>query len=160
MNDFQKLFKKDQGNIKLFKSGEINATLFKNRTERNIQSFLQIVKENGFPKHYSDPETYRMAITLLLHTPLNELRRIYNKIKIRDVRSLLKSDVAYITDRINILDGKKQVFGTNYKITNERIVFLPIENRSGVNDRREKMGLCSLNEYRKFIRGKRDNVNF
>jgi len=159
MNNLLKLFKSDQKNTRLFKKGVIDSNVFSRRTIRNISSFLKTIEKSGFPKYLEDPNIYKMAITLLLHTPLVELKKNYNKIKGRTETSLLTQDKAYIIDRINILSNRKQTYGTNYRIFNDKIIFLPIKFEKNVDKRRRKMGLCSLSDYKKFIKGKRRDVN-
>jgi hypothetical protein len=57
--------------------------------------------------------------------------------------------IAYLTDRILIGRGKKQVYGTQGKWENGKIVASPIEDEAHVDDRRKAVGLEPLAEYLK-----------
>lgn len=56
-------------------------------------------------------------------------------------------NVAYLTDRILINQGKKQRYGTQFKIKDNIMILDPIEKEEEVDARRKAMGLCSLSEY-------------
>lgn len=57
--------------------------------------------------------------------------------------------IAYLTDRILIGRGKKQIYGTQGKWENGKIVASPIEDEAHVDDRRKAVGLEPLAEYLK-----------
>ncbi len=48
---------------------------------------------------------------------------------------------AYLTDRICVNSGKKQIYGTQFNS--------PIEDEKNVNEKRSKMGLSTIEEYLK-----------
>ena len=63
-------------------------------------------------------------------------------------------DVALLTDRVLIRQGKKQLYGTQFQsIKDGRVTFMPIENEGDVDKRRESVGLPPLSEYRQQIIG-------
>lgn len=62
------------------------------------------------------------------------------------------SDVAYLTDRILVNEGKKQRYGTQFHTTDGRLVPKPIEEPGGVDTRRERMGLAPLVDYARDLR--------
>jgi hypothetical protein len=60
-----------------------------------------------------------------------------------------KEDVAFLTDRVLLADGKKQRYGTQFKKVGGRFVPQPIEDEANVDERRKEVGLPSLGEYAK-----------
>lgn len=61
------------------------------------------------------------------------------------------ADFALLTDRVLLASGKKQLFGTQFKIHGERIELEPTEDMPGLAARRAKVGLPPLEEYRKML---------
>jgi hypothetical protein len=62
-----------------------------------------------------------------------------------------KGDFAYLTDRVLVADGKKQLYGTQFHEVKGKMEPQPIEDEANVDKRRKEMGLSSLAEYRKII---------
>ena len=60
-------------------------------------------------------------------------------------------DFAYLTDRVLVADGKKQLYGTQFHDVKGKMEPQPIENEADVDKRRQEVGLNSLAEYRKLI---------
>ena len=60
-----------------------------------------------------------------------------------------KEDVAFLTDRVLLADGKKQRYGTQFKQVGGRFVPQPLEDEANVDERRKKVGLPPLAEYAK-----------
>ncbi|HVS36809.1 MAG TPA: DUF6624 domain-containing protein [Gemmataceae bacterium] len=59
--------------------------------------------------------------------------------------------LAYLTDRVRLAEGQKQVFGTQFHEVGGRMEPYPIEDEAGVDQRRKDIGLPSLADYRKMI---------
>ncbi len=59
-----------------------------------------------------------------------------------------KIDLAYLTDRVLVADGKKQQYGTQF---NNKMEPSPIEDEENVDKRRKEVGLPTMAEYRKQI---------
>lgn len=59
--------------------------------------------------------------------------------------SINSKNIAYLTDRLLVAEGKEQEFGTQFYITNEeKLVPSPIRDRENVNKRREEYGLYPI----------------
>jgi hypothetical protein len=58
---------------------------------------------------------------------------------------------AYLTDRVRVAEKQRQVYGTQFREVNGRQEPFPIENEAEVDQRRQKIGLPSMAEYRKSI---------
>ena len=57
------------------------------------------------------------------------------------------SQLAYLTDRVRVNRGQKQVYGTQFHTVDGELVPQPIENRETVDERRAAVGLTALAEY-------------
>jgi len=56
--------------------------------------------------------------------------------------------VAYLTDRIFLKEGKKQIYGTQFKKNEQgKFVPLPLKEPENVNERRARVGLGTIEEY-------------
>jgi hypothetical protein len=67
-------------------------------------------------------------------------------------------DLAYLTDRVRVGEGKKQLYGTQCRTVDGKQVPEPIEDEAKVDERRKEVGLGPLAEYLKqveeFMKGK------
>ena len=59
--------------------------------------------------------------------------------------------VALLTDRTLIAQGKKQIYGTQADVSEGKVVFSPIEDETNVDIRREEMNMPSLDFYLKIM---------
>lgn len=59
-------------------------------------------------------------------------------------------DLAYLTDRVYMYGGRKQIYGTQLT---ENLNFYPIEEEENVNERRLAIGLSTLEEYLEVVKG-------
>ncbi len=62
-------------------------------------------------------------------------------------------DVAYLTDRVRVNQGRPQVYGTQFHTVNGLLVPKPIEDPERVDERRRHVGLGTMEEYTKDMRG-------
>lgn len=60
--------------------------------------------------------------------------------------------VALLTDRVRVQQGKPQLYGTQARIQDSTIVFRPIADSAGVDARREALGMMPLGEYARLLR--------
>jgi hypothetical protein len=61
---------------------------------------------------------------------------------------LLASQVALTVDRVLMNDGKKQLYGSQFKFTGSGMEVVPIEDPEHLDERRAQMGLGPFEEYR------------
>lgn len=61
--------------------------------------------------------------------------------------------LAYLTDRVRIKQGKMQLFGTQFRGNGKNAVPAPIEDEANVDVRRKQLGMSTMEEYTKVIRG-------
>lgn len=58
-------------------------------------------------------------------------------------------DFAYLTDRVRIAQGRKQLYGTQFMFVDGAMVAQPIENEAEVDQRRHGLGLPPIAEYKR-----------
>ena len=63
-------------------------------------------------------------------------------------------DVAYLTDRVLVNEGKHQIYGTQFWIVDGQLVPRPIEDEAGVEARRTQIGMVSMQDYHKRMTGR------
>jgi hypothetical protein len=61
------------------------------------------------------------------------------------------SNIALLTDRVLLAEGKKQLYGTQFKLVDRKLRPLPIEDEAHVDTRRAEFGLPPLAEYTKAV---------
>jgi len=155
MQTIKYIFQKDQRNIKSFRDGNISFEEFKKKAREISSEFFNLYKENGFPfKNRYSLEEYKNGIILTLHQPVDRMEEIYRDLKIKSPEQVEKKDLAYIEDKIRVNKKEKQLYGTQYKIKDGIIRFLPIENEREVDKKRASMGLESIAKYKRKIEGK------
>lgn len=112
-----------------------------------------IIEEHGWLGKSEVGKKGNSAIWLVIqHAPLETQEKYLPLLR----ASVLKgesepSDLAYLEDRILIRNGKKQLYGSQYKfnrLTKEK-VFQPIDDYKNVDKRREAVGLEPLEIYAK-----------
>lgn len=59
--------------------------------------------------------------------------------------------LALLTDRVLLAQGKKQIYGTQVKVENNEIIFKPIESEETVDNLRKKMKMPPLAFYKKLM---------
>ena len=78
------------------------------------------------------PKFQRKCLDLMASLPRDEVSR---------------KNVAYLTDRVLLAEGKKQVYGTQVTLTNGKCKPRPLEDEANVDKRRAEVGLPPLAEY-------------
>lgn len=63
--------------------------------------------------------------------------------------------VAYLTDRVLIKQGKKQLYGTQFNSEGSETNPFPIEDEANLDARRNEMGLGPMADYERIMRGQR-----
>ena len=59
-----------------------------------------------------------------------------------------RRQIAYLTDRVELLNDRKQIYGTQYSIDKNGIKFIDnLINPEKVNERRKSMGMEPVEEY-------------
>ena len=84
------------------------------------------------------PKFQRKCLDLMAKVPPDEISR---------------SNFAYLTDRVLLAEGKKQLYGTQFTLTNGVCTLRPLEDEANVDKRRKDVGLPPLAEYLKEAAG-------
>jgi hypothetical protein len=147
----QSLDKYDPENIPL--------TLQSVATEINnihTQTLKEIVTLYGWPsKKQIGEKGIKAAFILIKHS--NDLAFQQDMLPLIiqsyiDKEGIAGQDVAQFTDNLSIKLGKKQVFGTQAKLIDGKVVFAPIQNMETVDPLRAQMGMSSLLEYKQILK--------
>jgi len=144
------LLSQDQKLISSFRHKDISKKSLAEESRKISARFLDIIEVNGFPyKNKVPTDAYKAAITLLLHTDLTDLERLFDKfLKDSNPNEIDRADLAFVVDKIMVIKGKCQIYGTQYKYTDDgHIESMPIENEKNVDVLRKKAGMEPLDEY-------------
>jgi hypothetical protein len=80
----------------------------------------------------SSPKFQRKCLDLMAKVPRVEISQ---------------KDIAYLTDRVLLAEGKKQVYGTQFTLVHGKCKPRPLEDEASVDKRRKEVGLPPLAEY-------------
>jgi len=152
--EIRKLIKKDQKSISDYLYGKITKEQWLLISQKISKNFLNLLKKNNFPYRNKTSEfLYKSAVTLSLHLEKKDLERVFLKfIKNSDNEQILNEHKIIFIDKIKVISGKKQIYGSQFKKTkNGKVRFLSIINRKKVNERRKKLGLDTIENYKKMI---------
>lgn len=141
------------------KFGPRVAAEFKDLTDRlngedrqNLTWLKGVVSKHGWPgKSLVGGQGASDAWLLVQHADQDRefQRQCLNRMQALPKGEVDPRDVAYLTDRLLVGTGKKQIYGTQLIYQNGKLVPQPIENADEVDDRRKAAGLEPLNEYLK-----------
>ncbi len=124
--------------------------------ERNTARMREILRGSGWPGNRSVGDAGSHDAWLLIqHADADTALQAEALDLMRAARArgeVSGSDFAYLTDRVLIARGKKQIYATQFAANAQgKLVPLPIENEAGVDARRKSMGLLPLDEYRRLV---------
>lgn len=63
-----------------------------------------------------------------------------------------QKNVAYLTDRVLLAEGKKQIYGTQFSLVDGAWQVRPLEDEANVDKRRAEIGLSTMAEYVKVLK--------
>lgn len=119
--------------------------------KKHLEALKQIIKLVGWPTiQLVGSEASHMAWSIVQNAdhdiPYQKL--VLNVLKEAKDGQILKSEIAYLTDRILVNEGKNQLYGTQYEVDAQgNIIPKPIESLDKVDQRRKEFGLVSFSEY-------------
>lgn len=126
--------------------------LTENRGQQNFEELMEL-KPNGrwFNVRELDPAGHRAAFILLQHGDISKALNLVPEIKDAANDGLLsKQQYALFADRVAVVKGEPQEFGSQAICLNGEPVFPPIRDPDGVNQRRKEVGMTkSLKEYQR-----------
>jgi hypothetical protein len=113
-----------------------------------------IVAEKGWPTiSLVGAEASQAAATILVHSADHDWQRRMLPLLHRLVKEnkIFGSDVAGLTDRILVAEGKRQEFGTQFKQVDGKMVMMPVKDLKHLEQRRAKYLLPPMPVYRQLI---------
>lgn len=129
---------------------------------RNTLWLKKIIKKYGWPTISLVGKRASEGAWLLAQHADHDLRlqkkalRLMMEVFEADKSNLLGSRIAFLTDRIQIHQKKKQIFGTQFTLNDKTLKLepRPIEDPKSVDKRRKKIGLQSLGAYSRYMNKK------
>lgn len=121
-----------------------------NKTDKESTRILKsFIKQYGYPSaNKYGVEFSRKSWLLVQHSPDLKFMKTYLQLMKKENEQPLNEEYAFLTDRIRMRLGKKQIYGTQVTSTNNSpYTSYPIINPKEVNKRREKIGLEPIEQY-------------
>lgn len=142
----------------LLKSEVIIDSFGVNTDERNRERLKEIIKENGFPaKELVGKEAMKGIFLMIQHSDgdkewqKSQLPNIERAVKNGDMDG---QSYAYLYDRIQINNGKKQLYGTQFaKVDpiNKVVELAETEDLENLDRRRMEVGMMPIEMYKEFM---------
>jgi hypothetical protein len=113
-----------------------------------------IVKRDGWPTRAAYGDTASRAAWLILqHSPFAEFQEelLPSLTALASEGEMSSADVAMLTDRVLVQQGKPQRYGTQFGSQNGKLVAKPIEGFAELDNRRAKVGMPPMSEYVKLL---------
>ncbi|HUY87220.1 MAG TPA: DUF6624 domain-containing protein [Pirellulales bacterium] len=121
------------------------------RVDRENREWLKtIVERHGWPgKTLVGVDGTHAAWLLAQHADHEFRRACLRRMQERPVGEVAKVDVAYLTDRVRLAEGKPQIYGTQLEIRDGRWQPCKVEDPENLDRRRQEIGLPPIAEYLK-----------
>jgi len=117
---------------------------------QNQAAFAAIIRRCGWPRRSQHGEDATGAAWLLAQHSPPKLQKQYLPLleQAFAAQEVNGSDVAYLTDRVRLSEGRKQLYGTQLDIQPPcKVSVLPIEAPAAVDARRERLKMPPLAVY-------------
>lgn len=168
--ELKKLVEEDQQEVKahssLFQTNPPENVLEKSRrklrlhSQKRVKRVLEIINEIGTPTESKIGWDGIEAITVIaLHAKHTDMKRILQELLKAPKDEIDISLLPALIDRVRILDGKKQLFGTQWFLGYQPKPYLyPVESFEDMNERRKKYGLGVARRPKDLTFSNNDNV--
>jgi hypothetical protein len=120
----------------------------------NTKWLTGVLKEHGWPSNSLVGKDGANAAWLLIQHADEDhklQRRCLDLMAKLPKDEVAPQSLAYLTDRVLLAEGKKQLYGTQFATIDGKLQPRPIEDASNVDARRAQVGLPPLAEYAKFL---------
>lgn len=144
----------DQQAIKDFISGKITTSDLNEINRKNVVVVKTIIIEIGFPTiNLTSQNAYKAAVLVILHSgDLEFLNQSIKMLQKMEPSSIQKRDIAYMIDKLRVIQKLPQLFGTQYNIGEDGVVkYIEIEKPEDLEKRRAEYGMESFEEYKKVV---------
>ena len=122
---------------------------------RNIKIVTQIIDSLGWLGKDEIGNDANLALFLVIqhNDKLSTMEKYLAKMKAAaKINKADKSQVAYLTDRVELINGRKQIYGTQLTFDKNGNAFIDnVIDPGKVNERRKKMGMVAVEEYLKVV---------
>ena len=132
----------------------------KKADEENTARLGEIVAKHGWPtKTLVGKDGAHAAWLLVQHSDANvQFQRKCLDLMVKAPKDeVSQTDLAYLTDRVLLAEGKKQLFGTQFTSSGGKWEPRPLEDPANVDKRRAEVGLPPLAEYVKVLESQYGN---
>ncbi|WP_165234315.1 DUF6624 domain-containing protein [Aquisphaera insulae] len=122
----------------------------KKADEENTKRLAEIVRKHGWPTvSLVGKDGTHAAWLLVQHADAEPgfQRKCLDLMNRLPKGESLSDDVAYLTDRVLLAEGKKQLYGTQFESVAGKWEPRPLEDPANVDKRRAEVGLLPLAEY-------------
>ena len=140
-----------------YRSGEVSEVLVRNQQQVDHQltsELKEIVARKGWPTiSLVGLEASESAAVVLIHSKDHVFQRdmIPQLDRLARNREILPWNVAMLTDKILISEGKPQRFGTQWQWAKGVWKMMPVQDKADLDNRREAYLLVPITEYKKII---------
>lgn len=151
---FEELSNYDQSAIRDTKRLKLSGEELHKIQRENGRVVKHLLKVHGYPfAHIASQKADDGAFLTVQHS--GDTKLIKNTITLlstQNHRQDVRQKIAYLTDRLQIFQGKFQIYGTQYRTNSDgTIEFFSIKDMGAVDAMRSKAGLETLEEYKRKI---------
>ena len=123
--------------------------------QANTERLKTIIKKHSWlSKELVGKEGVGAAFLIIQHSPdtaFQESMLPYIEKSFLNGDGISGQQVSLLTDRVLLINGKKQRYGTQYDVVDGAIIFKPIKDEKDVDERRAKMQMPPLDFYKKMM---------
>lgn len=145
----------DQQAIKDFKAGKISTSDLIEINKKNVDTIKIIISEIGFPLiTLTSQKAYKAAVLVVLHSEDFEfLNQSIKFLQNANPISIQRRDIAYMIDKIRLLQKLPQLYGTQYYIDKDGVIkYVDIEKPEELEKRRKEYDMESFEEYQNTVK--------
>ena len=127
---------------------------------RHAARLKEILKEHGWPtKSMVGEEGALAAFLLAQHADADPKfqRDCLQRMQAAPEGEVSKNNIAYLTDRVLVNEGKKQLYGTQFHIVDGKLAPRPIQDERNLDRRRAEAGMITMDAYRKHMSAHNSN---
>jgi hypothetical protein len=113
---------------------------------KNAKRLAEIVDEHGWPGKRLVGEDGASAAWLIVQHATHDLdlmKRCLEKMRALPETEVSAKDVGYLSDRLELRQGRKQIYGTQLRVEKGELVLEPIDDPDKVDERRAAIGLAA-----------------
>ena len=121
----------------------------------NTQRIKAIIREFGWPgTSLVGQDGAEAAFLIVQHSPDTSFQKSCLPLLTAAFKGgeVSGQDLALLTDRVLVREGKPQLYGSQAKLVGGRLILDPIEDQANVDKRRASLGLPPLSEYLEFLK--------